>query len=651
VVELRVLGTVSLVTTDRRDVVSVLGQPRRLALLAYLAVATPRGPHRRDTLLAMFWPELNQPRARAALRQSLYVLRSALGPDVVATQGNEVVSLDCSAIRCDAVEFDRALKDGSWQAALDLYQGDLLEGFFISGAPEFEQWQDLTRRRLRDGAFHSALALVEQAERSGDLATAAIHARRAVRLGPDDESVLRRLVILLERLGDRAGALAAYEQFARRLATDYEAEPAAETQAIAAAMRVRQMPADQGGRPATLAQRVPASGLESPPRLRWSRKRLALGTGLAAATALLLLIGLMMRSGHAHSTRLATPATANAEAYDLYIRGKVLLQQQTRQNDSLAITLVERAVAIDPAFAAGWAELSRAEALRVFQFVRGDSVAFERAQVAAERALRLNPNLAEAHHAEAYLLWWSPDPHWSGPGRFAHERAIAEDRRALALDSSLDRAHHHLGNIYLHIGLLDEAITQLQKVLVISPRDDNALRRIAEARAYQGRYQEALRILSEVRPDAGSSFWHYETAMILMHLGRIDSASTVIQTYLQAHPDDQGGVVTSARAVWHALAGDARRADQDIQSAVERGRGYIHFHHAAYHIALAYALLQQSDSAVQWLHRVADGGMPCYPLFASDPFLNNIRKEPGFIAFLREQKAQWERFRAALSST
>src|SRR2546427_602405 len=505
-VEFRLLGTLSLTTTDGREAGSLLSQPRRLALLAYLAVATPRGPHRRDTLLAMFWPELNQPRARAALRQSLYVLRSALGPDVVATQGNEVVSLDCSAIRCDAVEFDRALKDGSWQA-------DELRG----GPPA----------------------------------------------------------------GNKEGG------------------PAAERGGRAAGRGGGKPPAAGGALPATLAQRVPASGLESPPRLRWSRKRLALGTGLAAATALLLLIGLKMRSGHAHPARLATPVTANAEAYDLYIRGKILLQQQTRQNDSLAITLVERAVAIDPAFAAGWAELSRAEALRVFQFVRGDSVAFERAQVAAERALRLNPNLAEAHHAEAYLLWWSPDPHWSGPGRFAHERAIAEDRRALALDSSLDRAHHHLGNIYLHIGLLDEAITQLQKVLVISPRDDNALRRIAEARAYQGRYQEALRILSEVRPDAGSSFWHYETAMILMHLGRIDSASTVIQTYLQAHPDDQGGVVTSARAVWHALAGDARRADQDIQSAVERGRGYIHFHHAAYHIALAYALLQQSDSAVQ----------------------------------------------------
>jgi hypothetical protein len=63
---------------------------------------------------------------------------------------------------------------------------------------------------------------------------------------------------------------------------------------------------------------------------------------------------------------------------------------------------------------------------------------------------------------------------------------------------------------------------------------------------------------------------------------------------------------------------------------------------------LTYALLHRPDSAVQWLHRVADGGMPCYPLFNGDPFLDNIRNDPGFIAFLREQRTQWERFRSTL---
>src|SRR2546422_8143016 len=62
-------------------------------------------------------------------------------------------------------------------------------------------------------------------------------------------------------------------------------------------------------------------------------------------------------------------------------------------------------------------------------------------------------------------------------------------------------------------------------------------------------------------------------ALLLLHLGRRDSAFAVIRNYLRVHPDDRGGVVTSARAVWFALGGDARRAEQDIRTAVQKGKG------------------------------------------------------------------------------
>src|SRR6266436_5985827 len=130
-IELRMLGRLSLTSADGRDVRALLGQPRRLALLAYLAAARPQGFHRRDSLLALFWPELDQEHARAALRQALHVLRGALGGDVVATRGDEEIGLDFTGLWCDVVAFDEAIAAGQLVAAVDCYKGDLLDGFFI----------------------------------------------------------------------------------------------------------------------------------------------------------------------------------------------------------------------------------------------------------------------------------------------------------------------------------------------------------------------------------------------------------------------------------------------------------------------------------------------------------------------------------------
>jgi DNA-binding SARP family transcriptional activator len=635
-IELRLLGRLSLTGADGRDVRALLGQPRRLALFAYLAAATPPGFHRRDSLLPLFWPELDQEHARAALRQALHVVRDALGADALASRGDEEIGLDFAHLSCDVVDFERALRGGQLEEALDLHRGALLEGFFISDAPEFERWLENARAGLQHAAAGAARALADRAETRSDLATAVRWTRRAMELAVSDEGLVRRLMALLDRQGDRAGALEAYEAFARRVAAEYNTQPAAETRALEAAVRARVQVASAGARPETAS---PTRLSAIPSKRRWGRP--ALSVGLSAAAALALLIGFSIGRGH-ERPHPRTALSGNAEANDLYLRANMLVnQRQNRENDSVAITLFERIVALDPSFAAAQAGLARAYALRVSEFAPADTAALHRAQLAAEKALRLDPNLSEARQAQARLLW-GPSNH------FFHERAIEEDRRALRLDPNMDRAHQHLGNIYLHIGLLDAAIGELQKALAISPREDNALRRIAEARAYQGHYDDALRILSQVDPEANPPYWYYEMAIVLLHLGRRDSAFALIQSYLQAHPEDRGGVVTSARAVSFALAGDARRAEQDIRAAVQKGKGFIHFHHAAYHIALAYALLQRSDSAVQWLRRVADGGMPCYPLFASDPFLNNIRNDPGFQIFLREQRDQWERFRTTL---
>src|SRR2546426_12135734 len=238
-IELRMLGRLSLTGADGHEAATLLGQPRRFALLAYLAAATPFGFHRRDSLLALFWPELDQGHARTALRQALRVLRTSLGPGVLVNRGDEDVGLDFGQVWSDVAAFERAIGAAAWLEATDLYRGPLLEGFFISDGPEFERWLETGRARLRETASRAAQALIEQCESRGNLTTAAHWARRAVELAPNDEALVRRLISVFDHHGDRASALQAYQAFAQRQAAEYEAEPAAETQALVAAVRAR----------------------------------------------------------------------------------------------------------------------------------------------------------------------------------------------------------------------------------------------------------------------------------------------------------------------------------------------------------------------------------------------------------------------------
>ena len=232
-----VLGQIDLVGTDRNGVQALLGQPKRLALLAYLAMAAP-GYRSRETLFAMFWPESDAERARQALNQALHHLRRSLEPDVILSRGNEV---GVSPLRfgCDAVDFSEALRRGDRSAALSLYQGDLLPGFHVDGASEFERWMEEERGSLRMRAGRAAWALAEEAVDKGELSQAGRYARRAATLSVSEETVVRAAIDLLDRIGDRAGALDAYEQLARRLMEDYQAEPSAETRALIARVRSR----------------------------------------------------------------------------------------------------------------------------------------------------------------------------------------------------------------------------------------------------------------------------------------------------------------------------------------------------------------------------------------------------------------------------
>src|SRR5215208_4043159 len=108
-IRLLTLGAVDL-RNDGREMSTVVAQPKRLALLVYLASARPRGFHSRDTLLALFWPESDGERARNSLRQALHHLRRSLGEGAVPGRGDREVGVDPALVECDAASFDQAVE-------------------------------------------------------------------------------------------------------------------------------------------------------------------------------------------------------------------------------------------------------------------------------------------------------------------------------------------------------------------------------------------------------------------------------------------------------------------------------------------------------------------------------------------------------------
>lgn len=300
-IQLRLFGTFSLqdASSSLRPEV-LLTQPKRLALLAYLAAADTGTFHRRDTLVGLLWPELDAEHARGALSQAIRYLRGALGDDAIINKGHEELRLNGQRVWCDVVALERAFRAGHFEESLDYYRGQFLAGFFVSGAPGLEQWIDDERTRLRERASAAARALTQREEAAGNFSAAARWARRAVEYSSFDEAAVCRVMELLDRCGDRAGALQEYERLCRRLADEIGVDPAPETQALADAIRTRKHPHGAAQQisplsstqpPLAIAAAAPVVGSNRKPRALIACGIVLAVVGLSASARALLLRG------------------------------------------------------------------------------------------------------------------------------------------------------------------------------------------------------------------------------------------------------------------------------------------------------------------------------------------------------------------------
>ena len=203
---------------------------RACALLALLALQP--GQHSRSGLAALLWPDVLDASARASLRSALWALRSALGPGAgeYLQTGRDSVELAGDGLRIDVREVERLLAAGRPLEAVALHRGDLLSQFDAD-------WVLDARDEHRDRLCAGYAALAAAAEADGRVAAAREWAARRAAARPLDEQAARDLIRLQLADGDPAGAVAAYQRLAARLAAELGVSPAAETTRLVAALR------------------------------------------------------------------------------------------------------------------------------------------------------------------------------------------------------------------------------------------------------------------------------------------------------------------------------------------------------------------------------------------------------------------------------
>lgn len=660
-IELRTLGGLQLRGPPAGDYRAVLAQPKRLAMLAYLALAHPGRFARRDTVVALFWPELDADHARSALRQTLSFLRRALGNDALLSGGCDAIAVNTSVVHCDAVAFDQACNGDDLQRAAELYQGDLLEGLYVSdAAPELEHWIEDERSRLRLRARQVVWQLAARREAEGNIPLAAEHARHAAALFPLDEAGLRRLILLLEKLGDYAGAVRHYETFNDRLAREFEVEPAAETAALMLRVRSRiggaAVNGENGGVRVAHSNPVAPTRLDRPndptpagptrmdrpnvptpsvepaalPELRrahpgWRRAAILLA---AAITGLIgVAIGVQARQAPAPPME----ETADPLAQELYIKARVAWGQHTFAGLNTAAEYLEEAVRRDPSFARAYGMLALSYVFMPYFGQVAPHDAYPRAQAAAHRALELNPALAEPTYAQAHLsasfLW-----DWNESDRLF--------RRALDLNPEDPIAHLLYGGFLSATGRLDAGLAEFEVARVLDPSSRWILNEFARRLIWAGQHDRAMTELrSALRLEPNFPRAHRTLGLLHVVQGRYAEA---IDEFTKAcvlggnRPFD-----LSALAHGHVLLGERAEAERILADLEARQqREYV----PPFAIATIHVSLGRTDDAFAWLDRAADARDPLLAWTVQyEPMLDPIRADARFEALRRRMRLPADR--------
>lgn len=645
-IQLRALGVLDLRTVDNAEIRQVLAQPKRAALLTYLVLAAPRGPHPRDQLLALFWPDQPTESARNALSQAVHFLRRALGDDVIVSHNGDALAIAPGAVWCDVTAFDDACGQGRTDDALALYRGDFLDGFHVANAPEFERWVDAERQRLA-AALETALETVAtRCEQQGDHAAALAHRRRLAARAPYNSGIALRLMRALAASGDTAAAVhyaQVHEKLLRaELDVPLPAEIAAFVAQLQTGLRSQQVtPAVAGtavagtavagtavaGQAATpVAETVLAEPAGAPPVKRGMLAAM-LPPPRSRRVAVLTTILVIASVGAAYAL-VVRPSSHQLRLQDMFRRGRNAEVNRSFVGLHTAMQYYRSAIARDSTFALGYAALSQTYVHMAHYDFAPKGAALDSARSLAHRAMSLDSTLAEARIALAYSL--------ASSGHFT--TAEGEFRRAIALDPDNAVAHATYGMLLVALGRGEEALDEAEVALELDPLGPRVAHSVKKQAMFLVTGKQPFGTLppTERRPilkvETGEPWARAQQAVDMADDGRCAEARADISLARGLVPDSNRVMLAFAGIV-HWQCHEPAQARALLERMKQRRDADEH----AMRIAILHARMGETDSAFAWLDRhhwlmselAMLQGAPWFDPLRQDPALARLRRRLG----------------------
>ena len=318
-------------------------------------------------------------------------------------------------------------------------------------------------------------------------------------------------------------------------------------------------------------------------------------------------------------------------AYAEFMRGYRLSSSGDPASLEEAALRLSNAVTRDPGFSLAHAALSLVCATRHFELDPA-SEWLEKAEFHCRRALELDPDLPEGHVASAFLLW--------GPSKnFQHVEAIAELKRALALQNNQPQAYNRLGTILAHIGLLDHARAMYERGRPFHPRKAVS-HSIAQVYLWNGELDLAQEEIDTWRAEnPGNKYPVYFAPQLAMMTGEWKEAKTLLDEAHQLLPEEP--LIASLQGLFYAMTGKEGKALDCLTRACAIPRSFGHAHHSYYQFACILAVLERRDAAFEWLQRSVSSGFACWPFFLEDPWLKNLRELPAFEVLVSSLQAKY----------